>query len=29
MVETIHAHPTMAEAMLEAFEDAQGLAIHK
>lgn len=29
MVETIHAHPTMAEAVLEAFEDAHGLAIHK
>lgn len=29
MVDTIHAHPTMAEATLEAFEDAQGHAIHK
>lgn len=29
MTETIHAHPTMAEAVLEAFEDAQGHAIHK
>ena len=29
MVDTIHAHPTMAEAVLEAFEDAQGHAIHK
>ncbi len=29
MVETIHAHPTMAEAMLEAYEDAAGHAIHK
>ncbi len=29
MVDTIHAHPTLAEAVLEAFEDAQGHAIHK
>ncbi len=29
MVESIHGHPTMSEAILEAFEDAQGLAIHK
>lgn len=29
MVETIHAHPTMSEAVLEAFEDAAGHAIHK
>jgi dihydrolipoamide dehydrogenase len=29
MVETIHAHPTMCEAVLEAFEDAHGMAIHK
>ena len=29
MSETIHAHPTMAEAMLEAYEDAAGHAIHK
>ncbi len=29
MVESIHAHPTMSEAVLEAFEDAQGHAIHK
>lgn len=29
MVDTIHAHPTMAEAVLEAFEDAHGMAIHK
>lgn len=29
MVDTIHAHPTMAEAVLEAFEDAAGHAIHK
>lgn len=29
MIDTIHAHPTMAEAILEAFEDAHGLAIHK
>ncbi|WP_052547528.1 dihydrolipoyl dehydrogenase [Fimbriimonas ginsengisoli] len=29
IAETIHAHPTLAEAVLEAFEDAQGHAIHK
>lgn len=29
MADTIHAHPTMAEAMLEAYEDALGHAIHK
>lgn len=29
MAETIHAHPTMAEAFLEAWEDAMGHAIHK
>ena len=29
MTDTIHAHPTMCEAVLEAFEDAHGLAIHK
>ncbi len=29
MAETIHAHPTLAEAMLEAYEDAMGQAIHK
>lgn len=29
MADTIHAHPTMAEAMLEAWEDAMGHAIHK
>jgi dihydrolipoamide dehydrogenase len=29
MVDTIHAHPTMSEAVLEAFEDASGHAIHK
>jgi len=29
MVDCIHAHPTMSEAVLEAFEDAQGHAIHK
>lgn len=29
MVDTIHAHPTMSEAVLEAFEDAHGMAIHK
>lgn len=29
VAETIHAHPTLAEAMLEAYEDAMGHAIHK
>lgn len=29
MTETIHAHPTMSEVMLEAYEDATGHAIHK
>ena len=29
MIDTIHAHPTMAEAVLEAMEDAAGHAIHK
>lgn len=29
MAEAIHAHPTLSEAVHEAFEDAEGLAIHK
>lgn len=29
MAETMHAHPTLSEAMLEAYEDATGHAIHK
>ena len=29
MVDTIHAHPTMTEAFLEAYEDTHGMAIHK
>lgn len=29
MCETIHAHPTMSEAILEAYEDCAGHAIHK
>ena len=29
LVDSIHAHPTMSEAVLEAFEDAQGHSIHK
>ena len=29
MVDTIHAHPTMTEAFLEAYEDTHGQAIHK
>ena len=29
MTATIHAHPTLSEVMLEAYEDAAGHAIHK
>ncbi|HVL38928.1 MAG TPA: hypothetical protein VM328_06000, partial [Fimbriimonadaceae bacterium] len=29
MVNSMHAHPTLAEAVLEALEDAVGHAIHK
>ncbi|MBI1757317.1 MAG: dihydrolipoyl dehydrogenase [Fimbriimonas ginsengisoli] len=29
MIDSIHAHPTMSEAVLEAFEDAAGHSIHK
>lgn len=29
MAQTIHAHPTLSEVMLEAYEDATGHAIHK
>jgi dihydrolipoamide dehydrogenase len=29
MVDTIHAHPTLGEVVMEAFEDAAGHAIHK
>jgi len=29
MAMSIHAHPTMAEVVLEAYEDAHGMAIHK
>lgn len=29
MVDTIHAHPTMTEAFLEAYEDTHGMAVHK
>lgn len=29
IAEMMHAHPTLSEAILEAFEDAQGHAIHK
>lgn len=29
LVDTIHAHPTMTEAFLEAYEDTHGMAIHK
>ena len=27
--DTIHAHPTLSETLLEAWEDTEGLAIHK
>ncbi len=27
--DTIHAHPTLSETLLEAFEDTEGMAIHK
>jgi hypothetical protein len=29
MTDTIHAHPTFAEALLEAYEDIHDEAIHK
>jgi len=29
VAEMIHAHPTLAEAMMEAFEDVDGTAIHQ
>ncbi len=29
MAEMIHAHPTLAEGLMEAAEDAEGLAIHQ
>lgn len=29
LVDTIHAHPTMTEAFLEAYEDVHGMAVHK
>ncbi len=29
LADTIHAHPTMTEAFLEAWEDTHGMAIHK
>ncbi len=29
MTHTIHAHPTLTEALLEAFEDTERMAIHK
>ena len=28
LINTVHAHPTFAEALKEAAEDAYGLAIH-
>jgi dihydrolipoamide dehydrogenase len=28
VAETIHAHPTLAESMMEAMEDVHGMAIH-
>lgn len=29
ITETIHAHPTLSEALLEAWEDTEGMAVHK
>jgi dihydrolipoamide dehydrogenase len=29
MIDTIHAHPTMSEALLDAYEDVHGMSIHK
>ncbi len=29
ITQTIHAHPTLAEALLEAAEDVHGMAVHK
>ena len=29
MAETIHAHPTLSEGMMEAAEDVEGMAIHQ
>jgi dihydrolipoamide dehydrogenase len=29
MTHTIHAHPTLTEALLEAYEDTERMAIHK
>jgi dihydrolipoamide dehydrogenase len=29
LARTIHAHPTLAEGLMEAAEDAEGLAIHQ
>ncbi len=29
IAETIHAHPTLAESLQEAWEDTEGMAIHK
>jgi dihydrolipoamide dehydrogenase len=29
IIETIHAHPTLPEIVLEAAEDAHGKAVHK
>ncbi|OGP22573.1 MAG: hypothetical protein A2067_08180 [Deltaproteobacteria bacterium GWB2_42_7] len=29
IIETIHAHPTLPEIVLEAAEDVHGMAIHK
>jgi len=29
ITETIHAHPTLPEIVLEASEDVHGMAIHK
>jgi dihydrolipoamide dehydrogenase len=29
IADTIHAHPTLSEGMMEAAEDVEGLAIHQ
>lgn len=29
IVDTIHTHPTLSEALLESWEDVEGMAIHK
>jgi dihydrolipoamide dehydrogenase len=29
LIETVHAHPTLTEIVLEAAEDVHGVAVHK